>query len=44
MALWAGNRAPDFATLTDEGKPLALADLAGQTTVFYFYPRADTAG
>ena len=44
MALWPGNRAPHFSTVTDEGKPLSQTDLVGQTTVLYFYPRADTAG
>ena len=44
MPLNAGDRAPDFTAATDEGAPLSLKDLQGQTVVLYFYPRADTAG
>jgi thioredoxin-dependent peroxiredoxin len=44
MPLNAGDRAPDFSAVTDAGEPLGLKDLQGQTTVLYFYPRADTPG
>lgn len=44
MTLQPGDKAPDFAILTDEGKTLRLADLAGKTVILYFYPKADTPG
>jgi peroxiredoxin Q/BCP len=40
----AGDEAPDFELLTDEGEKLRLSDLHGKTIVLYFYPRADTPG
>jgi thioredoxin-dependent peroxiredoxin len=39
-----GETAPDFATLTDAGEPVTLADYRGKTVVLYFYPKADTPG
>jgi thioredoxin-dependent peroxiredoxin len=39
-----GDRAPDFTLPDQEGQPLSLSDLSGQTVVLYFYPRADTPG
>lgn len=39
-----GQRAPDFTLPDQEGRPVSLGDLAGGTTVLYFYPRADTPG
>jgi peroxiredoxin Q/BCP len=40
----AGDEAPDFELLTDEGEKLCLSDMRGKTIVLYFYPRADTPG
>jgi len=40
----AGDRAPDFELPDQNGDPVKLADLKGQTVVLYFYPRADTPG
>lgn len=40
----AGDTAPDFEVLTDEGKSLKLSDLRGKNVILYFYPRADTPG
>jgi peroxiredoxin Q/BCP len=42
--LEAGEQAPDFELLDQEGDPVKLSDLKGQTVVLYFYPRADTPG
>jgi peroxiredoxin Q/BCP len=42
--LKAGDIAPDFELLTDEGKPLKLSDLRGRRVVLFFYPKADTPG
>jgi len=40
----AGDRAPDFAVLNDEGEQVKLSDYKGESIVLYFYPRADTPG
>jgi thioredoxin-dependent peroxiredoxin len=40
----AGQPAPDFTLPDQDGSPVALSDLRGQTVVLYFYPRADTPG
>jgi peroxiredoxin Q/BCP len=39
-----GDRAPDFSLLDQHGEEVKLSDLAGETVVLYFYPRADTPG
>jgi peroxiredoxin Q/BCP len=39
-----GVEAPDFELPDQDGKPVKLSDLKGQTVVLYFYPRADTPG
>ena len=39
-----GDRAPDFAMTTDDGKPVALSDYKGRNLVLYFYPKDDTPG
>lgn len=40
----AGEAAPDFTLPDQDGKPVRLSDLRGQTVVLYFYPRAGTPG
>jgi peroxiredoxin Q/BCP len=40
----AGIPAPEFTLPDQDGVPVSLADLAGATTVVYFYPKADTPG
>ena len=42
--LEAGDSAPDFTLPDQNGEPLTLSGLRGQTVVLYFYPRADTPG
>jgi peroxiredoxin Q/BCP len=42
--LEAGETAPDFTLPDQEGNPVTLSELRGQTVVVYFYPRADTPG
>lgn len=42
--LQAGDTAPDFTLSDQEGNPVTLSDLRGETVVLYFYPRADTPG
>jgi peroxiredoxin Q/BCP len=39
-----GTEAPDFELPDQDGQPVKLSDLRGQTVVLYFYPRADTPG
>src|ERR1700760_4784189 len=39
-----GAEAPDFELPDQDGTPVKLSDLRGQTVVLYFYPRADTPG
>jgi thioredoxin-dependent peroxiredoxin len=40
----AGEAAPDFELLNQDGEPVKLSDFAGRTVVLYFYPKADTPG
>jgi peroxiredoxin Q/BCP len=42
--LQTGDQAPDFELPDQNGDPVKLSDLKGQTIVLYFYPRADTPG
>lgn len=39
-----GEKAPDFEVEGVGGKPVRLADFAGQKLVLYFYPKDDTPG
>ena len=40
----AGEGAPDFTLLDQDGSEVSLSDLRGETVVLYFYPRAETPG
>jgi peroxiredoxin Q/BCP len=42
--LGPGDKAPGFTLPDQNGDPVKLSDLKGQTVVLYFYPRADTPG
>jgi thioredoxin-dependent peroxiredoxin len=44
MALEPGDRAPDLTLPDQEGTPVSLSGLKGQTVVLYFYPKALTSG
>jgi len=44
MPISAGNVAPDFQLLDDEGKLRKLSDFRGHNVVLYFYPKDDTPG
>jgi thioredoxin-dependent peroxiredoxin len=39
-----GQEAPDFELPDQDGNPVRLSSLRGQTVVLYFYPKADTPG
>ncbi|MBA2562693.1 MAG: thioredoxin-dependent thiol peroxidase [Chitinophagaceae bacterium] len=40
--LTEGNKAPDFKTKDQNGKPVSLKDFRGKKVVLYFYPEDDT--
>jgi len=42
--LQAGEPAPDFALIDQDGQQHRLADYAGKNVVLYFYPRDETPG
>jgi peroxiredoxin Q/BCP len=44
LRLKAGDVAPGFAAMTNEGRKVSLADFKGKHVVLYFYPRDDTPG
>src|ERR1700737_2401717 len=44
MALAVGDKAPEFTLPRQDGEPVSLSGLRGQTVVLYFYPKADTPG
>src|SRR5581483_4112484 len=44
MAPQPGDQAPDFTLPDQDGNPVTLSGLRGQTVVLYFYPKADTPG
>lgn len=39
-----GSPAPDFSSVNQDGRPVALGDFRGRTVVLYFYPKDDTPG
>ena len=44
MALAAGDKAPSFKIMSDEGETLSASGLKGAPYVIYFYPKDDTSG
>jgi thioredoxin-dependent peroxiredoxin len=42
--LKAGDMAPDFTLLDQNGEPFHLAQARGHNVLVYFYPKADTPG
>lgn len=42
--LEAGQKAPDFAGITQDGKTVSLNDFRGKKLILYFYPEDDTPG
>ena len=42
--LKAGDKAPEFTSKDQNGKPVSLAQFKGQKVVLYFYPKDSTPG
>ncbi len=42
--LQAGDKAPDFSGVDENGKRVSLKDLKGSKVVLYFYPKDNTTG
>ena len=42
--LEAGDKAPAFSLLNQDGDTVSLSDFAGKNIIFWFYPRASTPG
>ena len=42
--LAAGDKAPDFRTIDQDGETVSLKDFRGKKVVLYFYPKDDTPG
>ena len=42
--LQAGDKAPDFRALDQDGRTVRLADFKGRRLFIYFYPKANTSG
>lgn len=42
--LQAGDQAPDFTAVTDDGSTLTLSALRGTPVILFFYPKDDTPG
>ncbi len=40
----AGQMAPDFSAIVDDGSTLELTSLRGAPVVLFFYPKDDTSG
>lgn len=39
-----GEKAPDFKSIDQDGKPISLSDYKGKKLVLYFYPKDNTPG
>jgi len=44
MKLNAGDKAPDFESIDQDGNPIKLSDYKGKKVVLYFYPKDNTPG
>ena len=42
--LKAGDPAPDFEAVLDNGEPVSLGQFKGKNVVLYFYPKDNTPG
>jgi peroxiredoxin Q/BCP len=44
MSLEVGQKAPEFTSKDQDGKPIKLSDFQGKKVVLYFYPKDNTPG
>lgn len=44
ITLKAGDKAPDFSSIDQDGKTVKLSDFKGKKLVVYFYPKDNTPG
>ncbi len=44
MKLQAGDQAPQFESIDQDGNPIKLSDFRGKKVVLYFYPKDNTPG
>lgn len=44
ITLQAGDKAPEFSGLNQDGKTISLSDYKGKKVILYFYPRDNTPG
>ena len=42
--LKTGDKAPEFALSSDEGKEISLRDFKGKRVLIFFFPKANTPG
>jgi len=42
--LQAGQKAPEFTTIDQDGNPVSLKDYRGRKVILYFYPKDNTPG
>ncbi|ACF11081.1 alkyl hydroperoxide reductase/ Thiol specific antioxidant/ Mal allergen [Chlorobaculum parvum NCIB 8327] len=42
--LQAGQKAPEFKTIDQDGNPVSLKDYRGRKVILYFYPKDNTPG
>ena len=44
ITLKAGDTAPDFESIDQDGNPIKLSDFKGKKVILYFYPKDNTPG
>ena len=44
ITLKAGDTAPDFESIDQDGNPIKLSDFNGKEVILYFYPKDNTPG
>ncbi len=44
ITLKAGDKAPDFSGINQDGERIGLSDFAGKKLILYFYPKDNTPG
>lgn len=44
MKLQAGDQAPEFNSIDQDGNPIKLSDFKGKKVILYFYPKDNTPG